>query len=327
VRSRSILRPLPMRRALLLVVPTALALGCGSGNQTVEDQAFVTRFCELTEACCQKNDDSNLDPASCKAQLQILGFSRDATLRAACLAALTQRAADVSCFPALSDLDDPCIRTFNEPGGSSPPGGPCRTTVDCAGKAGTITMCLENSSGGGFCMRMAPGQAGQGTCLGDEVTTSGGGLLGPFWGPGASGWPPTVTDGVYCDQRAGLTCFANADLDAQVCAPLLQDGSPCSFGFNCASEICWDSTYGEVNGERPGVCMARKADGQSCASANVTCDFNSYCRNAAAGNGVCAPKAPNGAPCGQGEVCESGTCLSNSTCAGMPLHARALFCH
>ena len=112
-----------------------------------------------------------------------------------------------------------------------------------------MTFCWENSAGGGVCMRMARGASGQGTCLGDVVTT--GGVWGPFHGPGASGWPPAVVDGVFCDQGAGLTCLPNDDLNAQVCAPFLADDAPCWFGFNCASDICWDPSYGEVNGGGP----------------------------------------------------------------------------
>jgi hypothetical protein len=322
----------PIRRALHLLVPIALASSCSSGNQssgsTVDDETFMTRFCELTEACCGANGALNLDPSLCKQELQILGFSRDGNLRAACLQGLTKRAPDESCFPELSNLEDPCVRTFNEPGGSSPPGGPCRTTVDCAGTAGAITMCWENTAGSGVCMRMSPGREGQGTCLGDVETTSGGGFFGPFLGPGASGWPPEITDGVYCDQRAGLTCFLNSDLSAQVCGPLLADGAACSFGFNCASQSCMDPTSGmEPTVGRTGACKRRAVIGQSCSALTVTCDSASYCRESGSGVGQCVPKLSKGASCTSEGICASGNCQSLTTCSAIPLTSARLFCH
>jgi hypothetical protein len=285
----------------------------------------MSSFCELTAACCQKDGASNLDPSFCKQELQLLGFSRDGTLRAACLADLEQRAADQSCIPEWSSLDDPCVRTFNEPGGTQPPGGPCKTTVDCAGAAGTITKCWENSFGPGVCIRMSPGKAGQGTCLGDVVATAGGGFFGPFLGPGGSGWPPAITVGVYCDERAGLTCFPNTDLTAQVCAPLLADRAPCSFGFNCASQICWDGS-GPVTGTETGVCMTRVSDGQQCSGVTETCASASYCKSAPSGTATCAPKESSGASCSSADACASGNCRALTTCSAIPLAAAALFC-
>jgi len=286
----------------------------------------MSGFCELAEACCMKHGETNLNPSTCKAQLQLLGFSRDANLQAACLAELRQLGANGNCFWDVGNLNDPCARIFNEPSGAIPPGGNCRTSMDCAGVAGAITSCWANSGSGGVCMRMSRGSAGQGTCLGDAVTT--GGFLGPFFGPGSSVWPPAVVDGVFCDQRAGLTCIPNDDLNAQVCAPFLADGAPCLFGFNCASEICWDPSYGEVNGERPGVCMRRIGDGQACSiSANVTCDRSSYCNAGASGNGVCAPRGPDGAACSSNDACENANCeLSTTTCSGIPLVAATYYC-
>ena len=82
------------------------------------------RFCELTEACCMKSGETNLDPAFCKMELQLWGFSGDATLRAACLAELEQLAASGNCLWEPWNLDDPCVRVYHVPGGWSPPGGP-----------------------------------------------------------------------------------------------------------------------------------------------------------------------------------------------------------
>src|SRR3954453_19301811 len=161
-----------LKIALLVLLLPAWGGGCGSGGQAPgDDQAFMSGFCELTEACCMKNGETNLNPSPCKEQLQILGFSRNATLQAACLAELRQLSADGSCFWDVGNMDDPCARVFNEPGGTQPPGGLCRTSADCAGVAGAITSCWENSAGGGACLRMSRGSSGQGTCLGDTVTT------------------------------------------------------------------------------------------------------------------------------------------------------------
>ena len=111
--------------ALFVLLLPAWGAGCGSGGPSAaDDQAFMSSLCELMESCCMKNGETNLNPSSCKDQLQILGFSHDATLHAACLAELRQLGADGNCFWDVGNLDDPCVRIFHEPGGTSPPPSP-----------------------------------------------------------------------------------------------------------------------------------------------------------------------------------------------------------
>ena len=307
----------------LVLAAAWVAAGCSAGSQSPgscdggcplspADEQFLTSLCELSESCCSKNGSTYLDPTNCKSFLsQINGPSRDPSLRAACLAELRQIAPTAACLPDQGKLDDPCVRLFNEPGGSSPPGGNCHHTADCAGTPGTITFCQENTAGWGICMRMARGQAGQGTCLGHLLET--GGPSAPWFLSAA--WPPPLTEGLFCDHREGLTCILSMDLNAQTCMPFLADGAACLLHEDCASEKCSDTD----------TCIPHVPDGASCAGV-VLCNRGSYCKASSGGTATCAPKEPPGASCQSNDVCATDMCRSG-TCQGISFVASQRFCH
>jgi hypothetical protein len=164
-------------RRLGLAVMLVGAVGCGSGTSsgtappcdggcpqlTSADEAFLDKFCGLVEGCCVTNAARPApDLAGCKRQVAENGFSRDPAVQSACLTELQGLAgAGIACFPDIGDLTDPCARIYYEPSGTHQPGEPCTVVGECAGAPGTITRCLNG------CLRLTPGQAGDGICLGN----------------------------------------------------------------------------------------------------------------------------------------------------------------
>ena len=126
------------------------------------DDTYLTNFCTLTTACCADNERSPT-VESCKTQYVMAGISHDPGLQSECLNVLEGLAAapGASCVPELWDLSGACSRVAYEPSGAVEPGQPCTSRTECAGEAGAITLCV------GVCIRMARGEAGEGSCLGE----------------------------------------------------------------------------------------------------------------------------------------------------------------
>jgi hypothetical protein len=280
-------------------------VGCGSrsGSLSPADEAFLGDFCTLVEACCVGNGQRPApDVDSCKGQFAQNGFSRDPSLQSACLAELRGLAsAGVDCIPQLWMLSDPCILLLYEPTGSTVPGQNCKSKADCAGSAGTVTVC------DGICFQVRPGQAGDGPCLG-IVATDGLVSVAPGLQPPA---PPIVT-GVVCEQRSGLYCKRPTDPAPRTCAPLLAGGEACDYPDSCASGLC---NGGQLDGSFTGTCAPVASVGQACGSTTSgTCDDASYCDSSQAPR-VCVAKLPTASACTGADMCTSAQCVSGGCSA------------
>jgi hypothetical protein len=316
-----------MRTALvvaLIVVASAAQIGCGLGGGsqagdcdagclTPADDAFLTKFCTTVEACCVASVGNTTQPdvAACKRTFMMNGFSRDPALQSMCLSELQglASAGAGACLPEISNLSAACSRVVYEPGGASGPGQQCTTRSDCAGEAGAITLCVA-----GFCLRMARGEAGDATCLGD-VSDLGIIVAAPEFQ--AAPLPP-ITTGVLCERRAGLYCAVTPDPAQQACAPLRAGGVACDFSRTCASSRCYngDNTQGTVTG----TCTSLVPAGQPCggsAPPATACDAASYClTDITTLAGLCMPRLPGGSSCDADYLCVNETC-TNGVCKSM----------
>jgi hypothetical protein len=336
----------------LVAAASIIAFGCGSSDSggpaptvdctegcwepTAADEAFMTEVCTLTEACCVTNDYRDAsDVEGCKDGYRRAGFSRDAALRASCLAELKALAsAGISCVPEASDLSDACVRLTYEPSGPQPPGAPCRNRADCAGAPGTITLCAqvtsEISPAGGLCMRLTRGVAGsEDQCLG-TVSPDGVIFAGPRYVVGRAA---PVTTGAVCEEHAGLQCGQTNDIESWTCLPLRADGAACSYSTTCASKKCLTSDGSEAGFDRPGTCTKRVPAGQTCNDfvSPALCDDASFCLDNDDPNvsgGICEPRRPAGSPCDYDSMCLSDRCDTETAylCSTLTRsEARALF--
>jgi hypothetical protein len=229
------------------------------------------------------------------------GFSRDPAVQSACLTELQGLAgAGIACFPDIGDLTDPCARIYYEPSGTHQPGEPCTVVGECAGAPGTITRCLNG------CLRLTPGQAGDGICLGN-VDVDGTISAAPASVPGTN---QIISTGVVCERRAGLHCTFLSDPTTQACQPLAAGGAACS---NIDPLACASKTCTAPLGQTSDSCAAIASAGQSC-GADTVCDDSSYCSNSGSTTPVCMPKTPVGASCTTATMCASGASCSNGVC-------------
>ena len=173
IHARRFVLPLPF------ILCAAAIAGCGGGMAagdggvdagdattdgavplSPEDQAFLADFCTAVVPCCTTNG-VTADVAVCKQSIAKLPQTRDPAVRAACLDQLRQLATSRLCLPDFAELDEPCVRVFDEPSGSRAPGETCTTAKDCMGSPGTVTNCF------GTCITYALGAAGDYPCLGN----------------------------------------------------------------------------------------------------------------------------------------------------------------
>jgi hypothetical protein len=284
--------------------PDACANGCWT--PTADDQSFLASFCALTVNCCTSTGLAPTATAdSCVSAALSGGLIADSSVRAACLTELQSLAGTSSCIPEPGNIDDPCVRLFNEPSGPQQPGERCTKNADCAGAPGTITECTRNPQTGttSACIRMAPGQAGSGTCLGEMVTEA----LTVFAAFDKGTGAPPVFSGYYCSLPAGLYCdTVDESLATPQCKPAGGGGAPCSYSGQCASQTCMNSGEG-----MPGTCLPVVSIGEPCWSgeANIgVCDGTSFCSYPVTGPASCTARLPAGATCTADGVCESSSC-------------------
>jgi hypothetical protein len=279
--------------------------GAGGVALTPADDAFLDNFCGLVEACCVVNASRPTpDVAGCKRQVAENGFSRDPSVQSACLSELQRLAsAGIACFPNSADLTDPCMQLYYEPNGSNQPGQPCTVRADCAGAPGTITLCANG------CLRLTPGQAGDGVCLGN-VDYDGTINAEPAVVSGTT--TQIISTGVVCERGAGLHCTFVNDLSMQTCKPLGAGGAPCSTdSLACMSETCDLTT--SPDGGTSGTCRAVVAAGEAC-DTSAPCDDTTYCPSGSGSVPVCTPKVAAGGSCTSATVCAGGGNCTNGSC-------------
>jgi hypothetical protein len=280
----------------VMSIPAALAVvaalgGCGGGgaggdggagsascdgscwHPTSADEDFAMSFCALTAPCCARNNvlpDAGVQSYAdeCESKILRAGFTRDAALRASCLADLQAATGSDACLPDYGDITSSCMRVFYEPSGPIAPGGSCKSSADCAGRSGALTIC-EHLSNSSVCLSAVPGSAGKRTCLGD---VSGNGIisLSPF----LAGSPQMQAfTGTYCATKAGLYCsFDNDPAKANVCTTFFADGAACLYPRTCASGSCVTADGSQDNGEHPGACGPTPPPGTLPAGAKCTGD-------------------------------------------------------
>lgn len=261
----------------------------GPWQPTSQDEAFMDAFCNAIQPCCANNERTT-NPDSCKASLRRRGFSRDGALRSACLSGIRTLATATNCVPDLADWDDPCVRAFQEPGGPTAPGEPCKTDADCSGTARALTDCTPaptpmDLNAPSVCVVKTRGKAGDAPCVGtifpDGITLEYGVVL--------TGTDSPLANGFLCARAEGLYC----DPSSRTCKALVQGGGACTFEDACVSRVCQDDD----------TCRGIVSAGQSCASA--VCDEASHCDSTTQ---TCTAKLAEGAACVTGTQC-TGSCM------------------
>jgi hypothetical protein len=279
---------------------------CSNGcwQPTPAEQSFISSFCALSVACCTSGGfPSAQSETNCLSAFQRNGVSADPSLQVACLSEMQARAGATLCEPDEGDLSDPCLRVVYEPSGPQQPGSQCVSRDDCAGAPGMITDCAPYSPSG-ICVRMAPGKAGDHTCLGDALPD--GLSTGTFKIGFHEG---IVTSGVLCARSDGLYCAQTLDAATSVCAPLVAAGAPCFSDAACESGTCLDA--GALMG---GTCAQKVSVGASCL-AGAVCDDASYCAQTADSTSVCMARTSTGSSCTADDQCVSGYCGSDHLCS------------
>jgi hypothetical protein len=263
--------------------------------------SLASTFCDSIAACCRQ---SGYDSSLCRSTLEpyltaaftvLLSDSRVALDEAGatrCLAAY--RAALSACTDRglARQIDYACSGALK---GTVAMGGSCRASGDCLQPATGYAICVSgvcspssvNPLPAAESPRATVGQSCDGTCVGDEYSSSCGGSV-HCW----------IQDGLYCGN--GVCVVAPAV--GQACAI----GDYCEYSGHCKS----------------GTCVADLATGP-CTS-DGDCLGTSYCDDSAK---VCTPRKANGEICSfdrecSGGQCEQGRCRTWSmatpaTCAGL----------
>jgi hypothetical protein len=224
--------------------PTDCTNGCW--QPTAADQQFVDAFCDLVAQCCPNDRFYQVDAGfvddktTCTKVLLYEGFSRDETLRSACLDEMANVQGAPDCMFDMGDVTSACSRVFNQMSGPVAPGGRCFFSSDCAGQPGALSTCGSIDNGPGGCFLVSIGSAGA-ACQGDIERT---GSLGasfefdPPWRrlPGYESVRCAASEGLGC----APTSFDDAGIaNAGTCAPLLGPDAGCVSDGECAANLCW----------------------------------------------------------------------------------------
>jgi hypothetical protein len=201
------------------------------------------------------------------------GFSRDAQLRAGCLAQVMQARGTAACMPEFwpPNPNSACGRLLAESAGPVATGQRCEGQGDCKSKPGSLAECALGADNLAYCSLVSPGQGGD-PCIAsvDEFI-----------------YEPVSTmerTGRYCSSVDGLICRPrDGSSKANVCLPLFADGSDCYRNYECASQQCLPPPSG--SGLPTGTCATRAdprdlADGASCTDGKA-------CKSAHCTNGQC----------------------------------------
>lgn len=256
----------------------------GGGTLTAADEAFIADLCAAVVPCCATHG-LTASSATCKQSLSKMAQSRDPQVRAACLGEVRQLAALRACMPDVVDFGDPCARLLNEPSGPRAPGETCASTAECAGTAGTVTMCVQAT-----CISYAVGREGAYPCLGNKFSNGATDLI-----PWKSGSSTPESHAFVCPKRAGLYC----DWNDNTCKPLQPGGGACTLSDGCASRWC----------QNDGTCLPLPGAGETCV---IDCSGDSYCDRT-----VCIPKLAAGATCDATRQSQCvGDCQGSDLCSG-----------
>ncbi len=274
----------------------------GGGGSTSSASAFAMSYCNLIQPCCA-NAGLPADGAQCQAFTSafIPSVHYDSAAGEACLAAI-QSSGDAVCSTLGLTLSA-CAEVITPVYGATPPGGPCTQSSDCAAApgAGGGALCYEQSMAvdGGVaqtqtCVQTLVGEPGQGPCIGNEN-----GLFTTTFSVGfATSAPPSQA--YLCDEAAGVICGSS-----QTCDAVSAVGGTCTTDANCVSSAyCAFAADGST-------CVARLADGSSCATATTACQSTSYCDSTSE---TCKPLLADGAVCSIDTQCASSVC-TNGACS------------
>jgi hypothetical protein len=234
-------------------------------------------ICDGLGTCC-RSQGFTFDDAACRSvwQVDITNFAPtstaakyDANAAGECVAA--ERSYYAGCGVAGTVNLGACSRVYI---GTIAEGGACADDEECIDPAGGDGYC-NTAGGGGVCATKFPaahGTLGQG-CSGSCARESCGTVLS---GPNVDCFR---TDGLYCSS-------------ANTCQQLAEVGGPCEPApdDSCVSTAYCDSTTN--------LCVARNAVGASCPGWG-TCIDTAFC----GASGVCEAKKANGQPCASDVEC------------------------
>lgn len=248
---------------------------CGSDDQSPKEKflaAYADTYCKGLAPCCAANGNAH-DVSACKQFIAIFGSLAGGTFDQKkgdqCLA-------ELKTWTCESPAPDVCDGVF---AGSSPPGGSCDSSADCAKPVEGDVTCEYSTDSVGVCKTEPPPAAGQ-PC---------------------SSSASTPTEHYRCTDDPTLFC----NYTTEKCEARAALGQPCENGGCVAGADCRsDSTTGQNK------CVPLVAVGGDCST--IGCVEEAYCD----ASSQCIAKKKNGEPCQSFQEC-LGFCDSDtSLCSG-----------
>lgn len=247
-------------------------------QQTAADEAFANELCTKIASCCLHIYDSGVPTtesqhhATCVRSLLRQGFSRDASLRAACLEEATAAASTDLCVPRLVPPDPTvaCSRLLSEPGGPLAVTQECGAASDCESKPGLTTFCGAPTGSTPYCELWTRGNEGD-ACT---ITSTEVGFIGGY---------ATGLVSHYCPREEGLVCLPfEMTTGPHTCQRPLPEGAPCYVAYVCASGHCVQQPNSSVGACAPLPEPHDLPDGASCTE-------DASCHNHQCEHGICMP--------------------------------------
>lgn len=294
-------------RSVLLTTSIGLfvalaAPGC-SDDDSGSAEKFISDYCGIVSSCCEVWGAKNDNGARCN---EVFGFYAmggvDQAAADACLANMRKdQASGTLCEgkPANSTEDDPCDRVFGtnqqQQNGTTPAGGTCKMSTDCAAPAGGMAVCDSISTGSGFdhyCQAVTAGKEGDGPCT-VNIYSNGSTI--------SYGSSEKVLQTVGCKQADGLFCDQSG---SKTCKKLASNGSPCTGSGECV-EGSFCSNW---------LCAPDLEEGATCEKYTTTCATGLYCDESTK---VCAKLKHLGDPCTDMTECTASDCTDGKCGAGI----------
>lgn len=282
----------------------------GGGGPIAEEQfvpTLVDALCDGLAGCCQQAGFPH-DPARCRSGFAALygslmpsgaGVTYDPEAAGRCVTAF--RAAAAGC--RFDDDDDPaeaaCESVY---AGSTPLGGPCESSLDCARPAGgaPVDCAMEYDQ--------ATGEF-NGTCALDKTDTV---------DPGGACESSDDCRTPAGAERADCDYSGSSELGTCVALTRGEAGDPCSMTCTEQGSSGWSCTGGG-----PGDALCYTDDGLWCGAGGVceallaigeTCSYEGCAVGAFCDAGTCAAQRAPGETCQNDDECLDGFCSEGDLC-------------
>ena len=226
----------PLRRRPSPAAAAACAAGDGRGRGRAttdgavpllaEDQAFLANFCHGRRPLLHHERPDRRRRRLASSPIAKLPQTRDPAVRRPALDQLRQLATSRLCLPDFAELDEPCVRVFDEPSGSRAPGEACTTAKGLHGQPGNRSQTASGpASPTRWARRTTIPVLAACTWTGRSTTS-----------PGRPARTSPRATASCASLRAGLYCDWNDNFRK----PLRPGGGACTQSLNCASRACAD---------------------------------------------------------------------------------------